>query len=74
MELFSELTAREQEVLELIADGYSNKEIAVKLQISVCTVQNHVQSILQRLEAHNRTEAAKRYWQQLDQGDSAENS
>ena len=74
MELFSELTAREQEVLELIADGYSNKEIAVKLHISVCTVQNHVQSILQRLEVRNRTEAARRYWQQLDQADPAKNS
>lgn len=65
MELFSELTVREEEVLLLIADGRSNKEIAAKLQISVCTVQNHVQSIIQHMEGHNRTEAASKYWQRL---------
>lgn len=52
-----ELTAREQEVLELLAQGLSNKEIANRLVISERTVKFHVSAILGKLEADNRTEA-----------------
>jgi pimeloyl-ACP methyl ester carboxylesterase/DNA-binding CsgD family transcriptional regulator len=52
------LTAREIEVLRLIAEGRSNREIAGELVISINTVTNHVKSILSKTAAANRTEAA----------------
>ena len=52
------LTTREQEVLKLIAQGYSNKEIAAALYITERTVKNHVNSILRRLNLRDRTQAA----------------
>ena len=54
----AQLTPREQEVLELIAAGQSNREIAAALFISERTVKNHVNSILRRLELRDRTQAA----------------
>jgi DNA-binding NarL/FixJ family response regulator len=51
------LTARELEVLRLLADGSSNKEIAARLAISEHTVKFHVNSILGKLGAGSRTEA-----------------
>lgn len=51
------LTAREYEVLELIARGLNNIEIAGKLSISLSTVQFHVSNILNKLGVHNRIEA-----------------
>ena len=50
------LTARETEVLRLVARGYAYKEIADRLVISVRTVQNHVQSILDKLQLNGRYE------------------
>lgn len=55
---FSELTAREREILQLISQGYRDRDIAEGLHISEKTVQKHVQSILGKLGAQNRTEAA----------------
>jgi DNA-binding NarL/FixJ family response regulator len=52
------LTAREQEVLSLIAAGRENAEIADSLVISQHTVKNHVSSILAKLEVENRIQAA----------------
>jgi NarL family two-component system response regulator LiaR len=52
------LTDREQQVLQLIAEGWSNHEIAKKLSISLSTVQFHVSNILHKLGVHNRIEAA----------------
>ncbi|MCA9875811.1 MAG: response regulator transcription factor [Ardenticatenaceae bacterium] len=53
-----ELTDRETAVLELIAFGYSNREIAQELGISVRTVSTHVSRILSKLNLENRTQAA----------------
>ena len=50
------LTARETEVLKLVAKGYTYREIADKLFISVKTVQNHVQNILTKLQLSKRYE------------------
>jgi DNA-binding NarL/FixJ family response regulator len=55
---FSKLTARERQVLRLIAEGSSNREIARTLDISEGTVKNHVASILGRLNLRDRTQAA----------------
>jgi DNA-binding NarL/FixJ family response regulator len=52
------LTAREREILELVDEGLSNKEIARRLSIEVRTVKNHVHNILEKLQVHRRGEAA----------------
>jgi DNA-binding NarL/FixJ family response regulator len=52
------LTSRELEVVELIEQGLSNKEIAAQLSIAVTTVKNHVHSILEKLKVQRRGEAA----------------
>jgi len=54
-----ELTAREEEVLRLIAQGYSNKEISNELKIAVKTVESHKANIMQKLELKNRTEIVR---------------
>ena len=54
----AELTTREREVLQLISQGYRDRNIAEGLHISEKTVQKHVQSILSKLGVQNRTEAA----------------
>jgi DNA-binding NarL/FixJ family response regulator len=51
------LTAREVEILDLIARGLSNKEIAYELHIEVPTVKNHVHNILEKLQVRRRTAA-----------------
>lgn len=53
-----DLTPREQEILELIGEGLTNQEIAERLVVEVGTVKNHVHSILQKLDASSRYEAA----------------
>lgn len=55
---FAQLTPREQEVLQLIAKGCSNREIAEQLYISERTVKNHVNSVLRRLNLRDRTQVA----------------
>ncbi len=54
------LSAREREVLTLLAHGRSNQEIADELVISPSTVHNHISSILVKLHVDNRTQAAVR--------------
>jgi NarL family two-component system response regulator YdfI len=56
-EAIEPLTSREKEVLQRMADGLANKEIALRLNISEHTVKFHVASILGKLEASSRTEA-----------------
>ncbi len=55
---FSMLTKREQEVLQEIAKGRSNKEIAAELHITEQTVKTHVSNVLAKLEVDDRTQAA----------------
>jgi LuxR family transcriptional regulator, regulator of acetate metabolism len=55
------LTAREHEVLTLLAEGAANAGIARRLVISEATVKSHVRHILRKLRAANRTEAVIRY-------------
>jgi RNA polymerase sigma factor (sigma-70 family) len=53
------LTAREQEVLLLIARGYTYKEIASRLHLSVKTIETHVSSVLRKLQLSNRNELTR---------------
>jgi len=54
-----DLTPRERDVLDLIAAGATNKEIAERLSISLYTVKSHVRNILGKLQVSSRREAAK---------------
>jgi len=56
----AELSAREREVLELIAAGYDNTEIAHNLVISPKTVRNHITNIFSKLQVVNRAQAIRR--------------
>jgi len=56
------LSAREQEILTLLAKGYLNKEISDRLKISVFTVSTHVRHIYEKLHVHSRTEAAAKFF------------
>jgi DNA-binding NarL/FixJ family response regulator len=52
------LTSREQQIVALIDEGLSNKQIATTLRIELPTVKNHVHNILEKLHVHRRGEAA----------------
>lgn len=58
VEVGEELTPREIDVLTLVAEGLSNKEIALKLSISENTVKIHLRNILEKLHLQNRIQAA----------------
>ena len=51
------LSAREREILQMLADGHSNREVSERLVVSVETVKTHVKHILAKLEAEHRTQA-----------------
>jgi two-component system response regulator NreC len=53
------MTKREKQVVELIADGFTNKEIAQKLHLSPYTVKSHVHNILEKLALNTRVQIAK---------------
>ncbi len=57
----SELTAREREILGYLAKGFSNKEIATKLELSPFTVKAHLANIFEKLHVRSRTEAVVAY-------------
>lgn len=57
-QIFAQLTRRETEVLELLAAGLANRQIAQRLFLSEKTVRNHISAILGKLHANDRTEAA----------------
>lgn len=53
-----QLTARESEILKLLAKGYLYKEIAEHLGVSMSTVRTHISAVYEKLHVHSRTEAA----------------
>jgi DNA-binding NarL/FixJ family response regulator len=55
------LSPREEEILRLLADGMTDREIGEGLTISTRTVETHVSNILRKLDSRNRAEAARRY-------------
>ena len=55
--IFPELTERESEILELIAQGHTNQEIAEQLVLSLKTVRNHVSNIFNKLQVADRAQA-----------------
>ena len=55
--IIESLTGREREILELLAQGLSNKAIAARLYLSVRTIEGHLANIYSRLGVHSRTEA-----------------
>jgi two-component system nitrate/nitrite response regulator NarL len=57
-DIFSELTAREEQILESISRGLSNKEIGSEYDITEKTVKHYVTNVLQKLQVRNRVEAA----------------
>jgi DNA-binding NarL/FixJ family response regulator len=59
----AELTLRERQVVELVADAMSNKEIADRLKVSTHTVKTHIHSILQKLSVRSRVDLVNRFWQ-----------
>ncbi len=59
VEPYDRLTAREREILKLIAEGHTSREIAGMLFISLKTVLGHRTKIMQKLDLHNRTELIK---------------
>nr|MCR5581081.1 response regulator transcription factor [Pseudobutyrivibrio sp.] len=53
-----DITEKEYEVIQLVAEGFSNKEIALKLFLSEGTVRNYLSSILEKLDLRDRTQLA----------------
>jgi DNA-binding NarL/FixJ family response regulator len=69
-EKLARLSAQEERILTLVAQGMTNKEIGVELFISEKTVKNHVSHILQKLQMSRRSEAAAYLTRHQRQGDS----
>lgn len=55
---YEKLTSREQDILELVAEGIGNKEIAARLHLSEKTIRNRLSEIYSKLSVCNRTQAA----------------
>ena len=60
--LLASLTGRETEILALLADGMSTRDVAERLDISPLTVQSHVKNILAKLGVHTKVEAVRIAW------------
>ena len=54
---FTDLTARERDVLGLICEGLADKEIAARLNLALNTIRNHVATVYSKLDVHSRAEA-----------------
>ena len=67
------MTRRERQVVDLIAEGFSNKEIAQRLHLSPYTVKSHVHNILEKLSLHTRVQIA-RYKRERDENALARGS
>ncbi len=65
-ERFEGLTEREKDIVELVAQGMSNKEIGSQLYLSDGTVRNMLSIVLDKLELRDRTQLAIHYWQRED--------
>jgi DNA-binding NarL/FixJ family response regulator len=63
-ELLGRLTGRERDVLRLLADGLMNAQIADRLKVQESTVKFHIQTLFQKLDVTNRTEAAQIYFRE----------
>jgi RNA polymerase sigma factor (sigma-70 family) len=55
------MTKREREIIVLIADGLSNKEIAQRLNLTTYTVKSHVHNILEKMALHSRLQIATHF-------------
>jgi DNA-binding NarL/FixJ family response regulator len=66
------LTGREAEILQLLAEGLSNKEIAQKMNIADGTVRNHLVSIFKKLHVRCRSEATAKYFREKQSSASVE--
>ena len=64
---FTALSSRELQVLELVADGRANKEIAAQLSLSEFTVKRHIQNVLRKIGVRSRWEASASYLSLLEQ-------
>lgn len=62
-----DLSKRETDVVQLVAEGLANKEIADRLQLSIETVRGHLKNIYEKLHVRSRTEAAVKYLDSLRQ-------
>ncbi|CAG1771625.1 partial Transcriptional regulatory protein LiaR, partial [uncultured bacterium] len=60
------MTKREREVIVLIAEGLSNKEIASRLNLSTYTVKSHIHNILEKMALHSRLEIAAHTYENKD--------
>ncbi|BCS80553.1 response regulator transcription factor [Anaerocellum diazotrophicum] len=62
-----DFTKREKEIIKLIAEGYSNKEISKVLNISECTVKTYIKMIMLKLQARSRVDIAAYYYKHKEQ-------
>lgn len=61
MKLTVQLSKREKEVVELVMDGFSNKEIALRLNVSRHTISTYLRSVYKKFGVCNRTQAVLRF-------------
>lgn len=59
--IYPKITLRKREILELLAQGYTDNEISMELHISINTVKTHLKQIYKTLEAKNRIQACNIY-------------
>jgi len=60
-----DIADKEQDIIELVADGMSNKEIAAELYLSEGTVRNYISGILEKLDLRDRTQLAVFYFTKI---------